>query len=363
MSDTTRPPIGKRNPSTRPPIEEERYDQDTNGAEEPEDFEEKFLRELIERYSTAALTSAELETTPIIERAHLLGDWLREGDLGFIYGERGSGKTWLTDSICTSVSMNINLDSWEAHGAFPVIYVDGEMPMDLTRDRLKGLGPKNKNLFVLHHEHLYNMFGISINIVDPQTQKAITSLCVGKQAKLLVLDNLSCLASGMKENDADAWELLLNWLLELRRRRIAVIIVHHAGAAGQRMRGTTKREDSAAWVIKVKEVTEDPLPSSAKFETSFTKRARGTTTVEWDRQWTYKTENDGSVSIQCEEISFEGKVLQLIQNGLETPTQISDELGCSVSQASKTAKRLEAKKLIETKRRRYVPCGFMAAVK
>ena len=48
--------------------------------------------------------------------------------------------------------------------------------------------------------------------------------------------------SFLKENDADAWELLLNWLLELRRRRIAVIIVHHAGAAGQRMRGTTKRE-------------------------------------------------------------------------------------------------------------------------
>ena len=116
--------------------------------------------------------------------------------------------------------------------AFSRSHVDGEMPMDLTRDRLKGLAKGNKNLTILHHEKLFNLSGCSINLADTRTQKAITAICVSTNKKLLILDNLSCLASGVKENDADEWEKLLPWLLELRRRRIAVIIVHHSGRSG-----------------------------------------------------------------------------------------------------------------------------------
>ena len=68
----------------------------------------------------------------------------------------------------------------------------------------------------------------------------------------MFLDNLSCLFSGIKENDADAWELVLPWLLEMRRNRIAVIIVAHAGRNGY-MRGTSRREDAAFWIIQLTE--------------------------------------------------------------------------------------------------------------
>jgi hypothetical protein len=78
------------------------------------------------------------------------------------------------------------------------------------------------------------------------------------EAKCLVLDNLSTLVSGVKGNDSDAWEKMLGWLLDLRRRRIAVIVVHHAGRNGE-MRGTNRREDAAFWVIKL----EDKLESHA----------------------------------------------------------------------------------------------------
>jgi hypothetical protein len=47
----------------------------------------------------------------------------------------------------------------------------------------------------------------------------------------------------MRENEADSWELVNNWLLDLRRRKIAVVIIHHAGRSGE-MRGTSKREDN-----------------------------------------------------------------------------------------------------------------------
>jgi putative DNA primase/helicase len=74
----------------------------------------------------------------------------------------------------------------------------------------------------------------------------ITEICRDKGIKVLVLDNLGCLFCGVGENDADQWEKILPWLLELRRHGISVIIVHHSGHDPTRMRGTVKREDSAA---------------------------------------------------------------------------------------------------------------------
>jgi hypothetical protein len=304
------------------------------------------------------LTSEELETATIRPRVKLLGEWMREGDLGFIYGERGIGKTWLVCAIATHLSAGVNLDTWEAWEAVPVLFIDGEMAQDSTRDRLKGMSQANKNLHVLHHERLFDLSGLSMNLADSVTQRVLTSLCTEKKVKALILDNLSCLVSGVKENDADAWELLLSWLLELRRRRIAVIIVHHAGRSGF-MRGTTKREDPAAWIIKVGATDEtDHSQDGAKFETSFQK-IRNTPAPEWIRHWHFQTEPNGEVSIGCEEISFEGKVLQLIQAGLETATEIVEELKCAKSTVSKAAKRLETQKLIEIRRRKYFPRGFM----
>ena len=72
-------------------------------------------------------------------------------------------------------------------------------------------------------------------------QQAVTERCIATGVKVLILDNLSTLASGMKENEADAWELVNNWLLDLRRRKIAVVIIHHAGRSGANARHVEAR--------------------------------------------------------------------------------------------------------------------------
>src|SRR5262249_8917360 len=64
------------------------------------------------------------------------------------------------------------------------------------------------------------------------------------------LDNLSTLASGVAQSEADDWEKLQSWLPDLRRRKIAQVIFHHAGTSG-RMRGTTRREDASFWSQKL----------------------------------------------------------------------------------------------------------------
>ena len=192
--------------------------------------------------------------------------------------------------------------------------------------------------------------------------KIVTELCLKRRIKLLILDNLSCLFGGLKENDADDWGRVLNWLLELRRSRIAVIIVHHAGRSGF-MRGTSKREDPAAWMIKVTEVELEPHEEGARFETSFDKRSRNTQNPEWTRRWHFKTEADGSVSVGCAEISFDDKVLHCVQDGLRGVTELAEELGAAESTVHRVLTRLEKAKLINRRgsgrSTTYEPRGFM----
>lgn len=326
-----------------------------NGEEDPD---EKLFNELLTDYNGAICTSQQLESISIPAREKLLGDFMREGDLGFVYGERGSGKTWLVDAIATHISSGIELHGWAVPAAVDVLLVDGEMPIDAAGDRLRGMKTGNARLHVLRHEKLFDAFGLAMNLASERTQRVVTALCIQKSIKLLVLDNLSCLFSGIKENDADEWEKVLNWLLDLRRRRVAVLIVHHAGVSG-RTRGTTRREDAAFWVIQVEEVKDrQEHEKGASFQTIFTKQ-RNSESREWTRQWTFKTEAEGQISIGCQEVSFDDKVLQLIQDGLTSATDIAKELGKNKSTVSRAAARLLDQNLIELNGKAYRPRGFM----
>jgi hypothetical protein len=325
---------------------------------EPISRDDQIFNELLVKYESAVRTAAELESMAIIPRKPLLGKWMKEGDTGFVYGERGSGKTWLIDSIATHISTGKALFDWSVPEIADVMLVDGEMPGDDARDRIKGMAAGNTRFHILHHEVLFDLTGLAMNLTDPFVQRVITGWCVKKKAKLLILDNLSCFFSGVKENDADEWEKVLSWLLDLRRRRIAVLIVHHASRSGT-MRGTSRREDAAFWVIKVEEVEgRDPNEKGARFHTTFTKQRNGDS-PEWTREWTFKTEMDGQITIGCEEISFDEKVLRLIQDGIGSAKDIADELGCSRPTVCRSAQRLADRKFIEVQNRTYKPRGFM----
>jgi hypothetical protein len=55
--------------------------------------------------------------------------------------------------------------------------------------------------------------------------------------ELLILDNLSSLTVGLRENDSDAWSPIQQWLLQLRRRGAFGADRAHAGKTGGQ-RGT-----------------------------------------------------------------------------------------------------------------------------
>lgn len=94
----------------------------------------------------SVVTSSELKQLELKPRKKLLGDWFCEGDLGFIFAFRGTGKTWLALAMAKTLETGSKLGDWQAHEPVKVLYIDGEMPPDLIRDRCTGLesGVKEK---------------------------------------------------------------------------------------------------------------------------------------------------------------------------------------------------------------------------
>jgi hypothetical protein len=138
----------------------------------------------------SVVTAVELHDLELAPREKLLGDWFCEGDCGFLFAFRGTGKTWLALAMAQALSTGGKLGDWKAPAPVKVLYVDGEMPPDLMRDRCEGLEARNDNLQFLNHEILFERTGKVLNIADSEAQRAITARCMNTGVKVVILDNL-----------------------------------------------------------------------------------------------------------------------------------------------------------------------------
>src|SRR5262249_30077212 len=109
----------------------------------------------LDALNESVVTFSELHDLQLTPRKKLLGDWFCEGDLGFIFGFRGVGKTWLALAVAQALSTAGKFGDWHT--------------------------------------------GKVLNITNREVQQAITQRCVANGTKVLILDNLSTLAYGMKE--------------------------------------------------------------------------------------------------------------------------------------------------------------------
>jgi putative DNA primase/helicase len=313
----------------------------------------------LDALNESVVASSELHKLQLRPRKKLLGDWFCEGDLGFIFAFRGVGKTWLALAIAQALSTGGRLGDWQVHKCVKVLYIDGEMPPDLMRARSDGLEAANDSLDFLSHDILFERTGKVMNITNPEVQQAITQRCVRNGTKVLILDNLSTLACGMKENDADSWELVNNWLLDLRRRKIAVIIVHHAGRSGE-MRGTSKREDNVFWIIALDDAKKNADDKrGARFISRFTKASRNTQDEVPAYEWHFVSDNaNGEVSISHRLAQTMDVFLGLIEDGVTECSEIAEEMKTSKASVSRMAKQaMKSKKIIKVGREYFLAEG------
>ena len=297
--------------------------------------------EWIEHLTTAICSANGLAEINVPPREGILGTWFKEGDLGFIYGPRGLGKSWFAMLMSRRCAEGGSMADWTVHRPRRVLYVDGEMALDSIRERDTALAAApTDGIFYLQHEALFHLTGKVLNLTSPVVQNALLEKCKKDEIEVLFLDNLSCLFTGVRENDADAWEQVLPWLLNLRRNRIAIVFVAHAGRNGF-MRGTSRREDAAFWIINLAEARDvGETQTGARFVTRFVKNRNATEADCPPLEWHFElTAGETLARVSWKKMSTNQLFRQWIEDGLTSATEIAEEMGISKGQVSKLAKK------------------------
>jgi hypothetical protein len=142
----------------------------------------------------------------------------------------------------------------------------------------------------------------------------------------------------VKENDADDWERVLHWILDLRRNRVAVVFVAHAGRNGQ-MRGTSRREDAAFWILQLTRPDDaEKDEDGARFLCRFDKN-RNATEIECPPiDWTFLRGSGGCTEVTWKPISALQKLRSLIESGVRSASDLAMDMKLSPSTVCRLAK-------------------------
>jgi hypothetical protein len=219
------------------------------------------------------LALTEFLSLAIKPREMLLDPILPEKGLMMLFAPRGIGKTLAALGIALAAASGTKFLEWPAPKPRRVLLVDGEMPAVALQERLASiiesapdidLDPGNLKILAAD---LVDAGGIG-NLASPEVQRELDQWLDG--VDLLILDNLSSLTAVVRDNDAESWGPIQEWLLKLRRRGISVLIVHHAGKGGQQ-RGTSRREDVLDTIVSLRRPADYSPTEGARFEVHFEK--------------------------------------------------------------------------------------------
>lgn len=281
-----------------------------------------------------------------LPKRHCYLPWLPEGGNVMVYGPRGVGKTFLQLALAVALTTGRDLWKWKCPAPVGVLYVDGEMQLDELRQRTTDLMdiPPVAPLEFLTSQLVYQRCGGKDLVLTSgaMRQEVVKILEVRPAIRVLILDNISCLFSGIREDSKQDWEPVNAWLIRLRHRGLATLLVHHAGKGGQQ-RGTSGREDSLDTVIQLAKPTGVDAREGCHFELSFEKNRSVTgedvtpldvklETVNERLQWVWKPL----------EVSMQDRARRLVDEGVQGPTDLGEELGISKGYASKILKKLKA---------------------
>jgi putative DNA primase/helicase len=276
-------------------------------------------------------------------REMLLDPILPEKGLAMLYAPRGIGKTLAALGIGLAVASGTAFLKWTAEKPRRVLLVDGEMPAAALQERLAniiagaGVEFDPGNLKILAAD-LVEDGGIG-NLASPDAQHELDQWLDG--VDLLILDNLSSLTAVVRDNDAESWGPVQEWLLRLRRRGISVLIVHHAGKGGQQ-RGTSRREDVLDTSISLRRPADYSPTDGARFEVHLEK-ARGVY-GEAAKPFEARLEvRDGAAVWTTREVedANRARVHALLDDGLSV-RDIADETGIPKSTVHRIKKALQA---------------------
>jgi putative DNA primase/helicase len=278
------------------------------------------------------------------ERKMLLDPFLTEQGLIMLYAKRGVGKTHIALGIAHAVASGGTFLKWSAPQARKVLYIDGEMPAVSMQERLRKISssashkPPAGYLAIINQDLQTNSLPdlaskLGRDAIEPYVQ----------DASLIVVDNISSLFRSGAENEAESWQPVQDWALDLRRRGKSILFVHHAGKSGQQ-RGTSKKEDTLDVVISLRQPDEYRAEEGASFELHFekTRNFAGDHALPFHAQLI--EEADGNIRWQIAPIDHDPMVIEIATLKEEGKTIAEIMIKTQLSKSQVETKIKKAKK-------------------
>lgn len=268
-------------------------------------------------------------------REVILDPWLHSQDLCMVFAARGIGKTHFALSVAYAVATGGTFAKWSAPQPRKVVYLDGELPGGVMQQRLlmhcPTVEPEPGYLRIFTPDLLPEGRAMP-DLSTYEGQDAIDPMIL--DAEVVIVDNLSAWARSGRENEAESWLPIADWILSLRRRGIAVILIHHAGKGGQQ-RGTSKREDLLDVVIGLSRPKDYDPSQGAVFVSEFTKARNLTGTDAESLELKLGGDEDRATwAWSTVESSTYDRVVALAKEGLK-PGEICAELDINKSTVSR----------------------------
>jgi hypothetical protein len=265
--------------------------------------------------------------------AQLLSPWITEESTSMIYAKTGIGKTWLALFMAHTIATGGELLKWKAKEPHRVLYVDGEMSQSDMHNRL--------DLIFAKRQPERGLFGLLCNsrskegLLDLSTEEGQSAVEneLG-DAKVLFLDNITTLFRSGAENEAESWACAERWLMSLRNRRLAVVLLHHSGKNGTQ-RGTSRREVALNNIIRLHGNEGD----DCSFEVHFEKARNLTSKDKKPFKASLITDGTGHTFFAYDEIygSRKEEIIALQEQGLGV-REIARKLGIDVAYVSRVLK-------------------------
>ena len=240
-------------------------------------------RNLPQQQAPTTFTLQELLAMNLPRREHLLVPWLRQGESSMVYAAPGVGKSLFALDVALSVAGGgMCLGLWEVGGrdadsssgdtsrenGWKVLYVDGEMPLDDIRDRVRMLAAgkmQQKDSTFSHERAARNLTFMArhkqedaladfVNLADEDSRLVLLEKIQRDGFDLVILDNLSTLAMFDDENAASSFNGPVDFLQRLKSMGVACLLVHHTNKSGEQFRGSTKIATTFETLLLLKKI-------------------------------------------------------------------------------------------------------------
>jgi putative DNA primase/helicase len=274
------------------------------------------------------------------EPEYLLEPLIRAGSVSMIAGQREAGKSMLGMGLALACATGTSTLGGLVHAPRRVktLYLDGENGGTETSQRfhfLKKHLPPNcapADMLVLTPERCHD--NIPPDIGTQEGQQYLWDVIETHGIEILFADNLSTLCGGGDENSAESFEPVQKFLLWLKAKGVATVLLSHVGKDKTRgPRGSSKRTDALSTLIEIAKPDAEEAGSSLKAEMRITK-SRHKLTPELRKPLLVELHDNGWVTAPLASVATDADIDALLASGL-SGRAIARELGMPVATAAR----------------------------